>query len=271
MLFIRKRRTPDTVKEKALEIIRTPDSGYETITLPEDREQLRKLFDMMPKDEIREALCKEQHGLCAYCMRRIKPNQPYDNSKNEDFTKIEHYKPLSKDKGAALDYRNYLGVCYGGEHDDKSKPYVLCCDAARKEADLTINPWDQRQMKAIGYERNGKIFVRRDMGLDSTLVDEMQKDIDKVLQLNGIMNSEGKVIFDTASKLIVNRKKIYDSTCSQFERWSKKGCLTEDFLKEKIEMLEKQLEGENIAEPYIGVRLYFYKRKYNKLRRRTQS
>lgn len=66
MLFIRKGRTPDIVKEKVSEIIKTPD---------------------------------------------------------------------------------YLGICYGGEHDDKSKPYVLCCDAARKEKNLTINPWDQRQMK----------------------------------------------------------------------------------------------------------------------------
>lgn len=269
MLFIRKGRTPDIVKEKASEIVKTPDSGFETIELPRDSEQLRRLFDVMPKSDIREALCKEQHGLCAYCMRRIKPEQMYDGSNNEDFTKIEHYMPLSKNKELALDYQNYLGVCYGGEHDDKSKPYVLCCDAARKEKNLTINPWNQRQMEAIGYERNGKIFVRNDKGLNSELTDEMQKDIDDVLRLNGIMNSEGEVLYDTASKLIANRKKIYDSTCSQFDRWSKKRCLTADFLKEKIEMLEKQLEDGNIAEPYIGVRLYFYKRKYNKLQRMT--
>ena len=33
---------------------------------PKDAEQLRYLFDEMPKDEIRNALFREQHGLCAY-------------------------------------------------------------------------------------------------------------------------------------------------------------------------------------------------------------
>lgn len=64
-------RTPDMIKSKAAEIINTPDSGYASISLPEGTKQLRELFDKMPKDEIRRALCKEQHGLCAYCMRRI--------------------------------------------------------------------------------------------------------------------------------------------------------------------------------------------------------
>ena len=34
---------------------------------------------------------------------------------------------------------------------------------------------------------------------------------------------------------------------------------------EKIEKLESQLKGDNIADEYIGVRLYLYKRKKEKL------
>ena len=98
MIYIQKHRTPDIVQRKVSEIINTPDSGYEFIRLPENTKQLRELFENMPKDEIRKELCKEQHGLCAYCMRRIEPKR---NS-----TQIEHYIALSVDKQKALDYQN---------------------------------------------------------------------------------------------------------------------------------------------------------------------
>lgn len=257
MLYIKKRRTPAKVKQKAAEIIDAPENGFASICLPKDAARLRSLFEDMPKGEIRKALWKEQHGLCAYCMRRI--------DLDSNTMKIEHYKALSKDKEAALDYQNYFGICYGGEKDEKEKPYILCCDASRKEKELTVNPWDKRQMEAIGYRRNGEIFVHGDRGLDIGLVKKMQDDLDFVLTLNGKKDAEGRVICDTASKLIASRRSIYQSICTQFERWDKKKCLTKDFLKEKVEYLEKQLQGDGIAEPYIGVRLYFYKRKYRKL------
>ena len=38
------------VKSKAAEIINTPDSGYASISLPQDTKQLRDLFDKMPKN-----------------------------------------------------------------------------------------------------------------------------------------------------------------------------------------------------------------------------
>lgn len=257
MVYIKKRRTPDIVKRKAAEIMKTPDNAYSSINLPQDTKKLRSLFDKMPKDEIRKALCQEQHGLCAYCMGKIEPQ--YNSMK------IEHYKALSENREAALDYNNYLGVCYGGEKEDKTKPHILCCDASRKEQELTINPWNKRQMEAVGYKRNGEIFIRTDKGLDAELVKDMQKDLDEVLILNGKKDTDGKIVYDTASKLVANRRSIYHSVCTQFERWDKKKCLTKDFLKEKINHLEKQLNGDDIAEPYIGVRLYFYKRKYRKL------
>lgn len=257
MVYIQKRRTPDIVKQKAVEIIKTPDSGYSSINLPQDTKKLRGLFDKMPKDEIRKALCQEQHGLCAYCMGKIVPK--YGSMK------IEHYKALSENKELALEYQNYLGVCYGGEKDVGTKPHILCCDAARKEQKLTVNPWDKRQMEAVGYKRNGEIFIRTDKGLDTGLVEKMQKDLDEVLVLNGKKGVDGKVVSDTASRLIASRRSIYQSVCTQFERWDRKKYLTKDFLKEKIDYLEKQLKGNGIAEPYIGVRLYFYKRKYRKL------
>ena len=261
MIYIRKRRTPIVVKEKAEEIKNSSENGYADIRLPEDSKKLRNLFEQMPKDDIRIALFQEQHGLCAYCMRKIEPN-------NESM-KIEHYKALTKNKDGALDYQNYFGVCYGGEKDSDEKPRILCCDAARGDKDLTINPWDKRQMEAIAYYRNGEIFIRQDKGLDLGLVEQMQNDIEKVLVLNGKKDLKGKRIADTASKLVASRRSICDSVHSQFERWDKRNCLTVEFLQEKIARLEEMLEQGNIAEEsYIGVRLYLYRRKKEKLKRR---
>lgn len=54
MIYIRKRRTPAEIEEKAEKIKKTPGSIYEKLSLPEDTNQLRTLFDQIPKDEIRE-------------------------------------------------------------------------------------------------------------------------------------------------------------------------------------------------------------------------
>lgn len=263
MIYIRKGRTPDVVKRKAAEIKKAPENKYKEITLPEDTKQLRDLFEQMPKDEIRTALYQEQHGLCAYCMKRINPSS--------EGMKIEHYQALSNEKDLALDYQNYFGVCYGGEKDGNEKPRILCCDAARKDKDLKINPWDKRQMEAIAYQRNGEIFVSKDKGLDTELTERMQKDIDDVLVLNGVKDSDGKILFDTASKLVASRRSIYDSICSQFNRWDKANCLTSEFLQDKISKLEKMLENDKIAEPYIGVSLYWYKRKLKQLQKKKMK
>lgn len=129
MIYIRKRKTPNIIVEKATAIKKDPASGYEKLKLPQDSTQMRFLFEQMPKATIRSELIKEQHGLCAYCMRRITGQQ--------NDTKIEHYKALSMDKDGALDYQNYLGVCYGGEHDSpEQNKQCLCCDASRGEYNM---------------------------------------------------------------------------------------------------------------------------------------
>ena len=266
MIYIRKRRTPVVIEKEAERIKETPGSGYKELRLPEDSGQLRALFDKMPKDEIRTEMVKEQHGLCAYCMRRI------TGQRND--TKIEHYEALSVNKETALDYQNYLGVCYGGEKDKLDNEHqnvrCLCCDASRGEKILVINPWNKRQMEAIGYyKKTGEIYVRPNVGLGVELEEAMQRDIDEVLHLNGEKDSDGKIKWDTTSKLVAGRRCICDSVRSQFERWSKKGTLTAEFLQDKIDKLESKLQGDNVADEYIGVRLYLYKRKAEKLRKQN--
>lgn len=265
MLYINKRRTPRDIKDAVEQVVKTPDSGYKELELPQDKNRLRELFDRLPKNMIQNALIEEQHGLCAYCMRRIVSVERTDET--ADRIRIEHYIPLSKNKESALDYQNFLGVCYGGENDGHEKPFVKCCDAAREDKDLTINPWDSRQMEAIAYEPNGRLYVSEHAGLGLDLVKKMQDDIDYVLCLNGMLDKNKKMQYDTASNLVAHRRQIYDRICTQFEVWAKKNCLDTQHLQEKIELLEKQLLVGEVADPYVGVWLYFYRKKYQKLKR----
>ena len=61
MIYIRKRKTPLLIRTAADNIKKDPIYGYSTISLPYNTLKLRELFDMMPKDDIREYLFKEQH------------------------------------------------------------------------------------------------------------------------------------------------------------------------------------------------------------------
>lgn len=126
-------------------------------------------------------------------------------------------------------------------------------------------------MEAIAYERNGRMFIRTNVGLDEKIVNKLQHDIDDVLKLNGYWKKDGTIWYDTTSHIVTRRKRISDSTCTQFERWDRQGKLTVTYLLEQIEKLEKQLTGDEIAEPFVGVRLFFFRKKLRELERRNKK
>ncbi len=117
------------------------------------------------KDDIREALLKEQGYLCAYCMRRIS---------NVKEVTIEHYVPQSElDECTALDYRNVLGVC---KIDRERKKEYQTCNSHRGNEKLTVNPFDRDTIKLIKYERGtGKIGSKNEC---------IDKDLNYTLNLN---------------------------------------------------------------------------------------
>lgn len=141
MIYIKKGRPSPIIVDKVNEIKRS--SEWRTISVGNTK-ALRGQFDLLPKDEIRKCLLKEQHYLCAYCMKRIENDGTH--------TTIEHWSPLSKDKEGALEYANMLGVCDGGRKAElsQSKNRVLCCDAYKgDETEMTLNPLNPQQMKLI--------------------------------------------------------------------------------------------------------------------------
>lgn len=241
MLYIEKGRPPSAMLRTISEIKSSPqwrqiENG--------DANLVRMEFDKLPKETIRENLLKEQHYLCAYCMRNIKN----DGLK----TTIEHISPLSRDKERALDYKNMLAVCDGGRNWRGAGKRVLCCDACKKdEIELKISPLNKQQMDKIAYNKEGFI---------TTGDKELDEDINQKLCLNGIWKN-GQFIADTSTGLVKGRRDTY----LQFQRLMKKmdaqGICTSARIKKKmdeIEHAEQRLE-------YAGVLLYFLKKKYQTL------
>lgn len=121
----------------------------------------------MVKKDVREALYREQHGLCAYCLRSISLEE----------SKIEHFLPRSRCPEKTLDYHNLLLCCPGRCRDNE-----LTCDT-RKHNNLlkqVFNPADPK--------RDIENFVSYAPPGDSSLLwagkSEPDDDINQHLNLN---------------------------------------------------------------------------------------
>jgi uncharacterized protein (TIGR02646 family) len=89
------------------------------------------------KAAVREALCRDQGSLCAYCGQSIRPD--------EGAMKIEHWAPRSLHPALSLDWENLLGVCLGQYRAEASEaaalgPRVCHCDSARGNVALHHHP-----------------------------------------------------------------------------------------------------------------------------------
>ena len=100
------------------------------------------------KDELREALSREQRGLCCYCMGQIRADTAS--------MKIEHWQCQARYPYEQLSYRNLLGACLGGQGQPTSKQY---CDTRKGDLDIRWNPAEpQHQIESrIRYDSDGTI------------------------------------------------------------------------------------------------------------------
>lgn len=92
-------------------------------------------------DAIRAQLCREQLGLCAYCLQRIKPNGRQ--------MKIEHFVPRSVEPQRMYEWQNLLGACLGVSGDERH------CDTARGNQNLHINPAAHADPEPLFEMKNG--------------------------------------------------------------------------------------------------------------------
>ena len=216
---------------------------------------LRAHFDELDKNALRPALLHEQHYLCAYCMAQIE-----DDGRA---TTIEHWSPLGEKKENAIDYSNFLAVCYGGRNATKipGEEKVLCCDASKGEQKITINPQNREMMDGIGYTSDGLIYYQEGTPFDTGM---MQDEIDYILQLNGKMVNRTSERIDTATRLIQQRRNVYKSTEKICLDMLDSGDLNEAWLSQQIYSC---LNTER-RDAFAGVALFvynLYRKKLSKL------
>ena len=234
MLYIKKIRLSKEVIEEINRVKREQKSLFER----REPQSVRMAFNCLNKTIIRENLIKEQHGLCAYCMRRIE--------NNSDMT-IEHWRPIEQNLDGAMDYENMLGVCNGGRkineavYDDR---HVICCDASKGSQTITINPLNPLHIQKIRYSEDGKIYTYpRD--------EIFENDINNVLHLNGENN------LDTSTRLLRGRREAYRAYTRFIEKLSRNKKLSRSYIEKQIAHLESQ----SIFDEFVGVIIYLLKRK----------
>lgn len=135
----------------------------------------RSAFDQLDKAALREQLVREQGWLCAFCMRRVDPEQR--DERGEFVMKIAHRVPLKSEPGAALTWANLLGSCDGGQRAGLGH---YTCDLRQGDTPLTVDPTDGNSIARVTMRRrDGRagLFVGSD---DPTL----ERELDKVLNLN---------------------------------------------------------------------------------------
>ncbi len=238
MLLIQKRATPRSLSEQVIGIEKSEE--WQKLS-DEDSGSVRSYFDSLDKYTIRKNLFAEQHGLCAYCMSRIR---------EDGSMVIEHFKPI-KNKQYALDYQNMIGCCDGGRSCDKSDKKVLCCDASKGNKNLTIDPRDKTFIDSIKYNRDG--FIQSSNP-------EADRQINDILNLNGIRDEKGNLKFDTATRLVAGRKNVYKCFSKKMETLNGRVKSKERMHTEIRKMIEK-IENSDEYPEYAGVMLYFLKRR----------
>ncbi len=118
------------------------------------------------KQDLRDALTKEQGNICCYCMGRIQAT--------ETGMKIEHWQSQSRFPAKELEYKNLLGACRGGQG---KSPRLQHCDTKKASRNLCRTPSDTRH--DIGHA----IFYLPDGTIRSTDA-ELDTQLDDVLNLN---------------------------------------------------------------------------------------
>ena len=257
MLYIKKRTD---IPQEIVDALNAAKENCKERLANGDSKAARNAFDdLLVKDRIRECLLQEQHGLCAYCMKDIREK-----------ARIEHWRSLSKNTQDALDYKNMLLVCYGGEIAEEPVEAIngkdrrtLCCDASKGNKDIVLNPCNMEHAIKIRYDEEDLFIYTKPHDK------RLEYDINDVLHLNGIKRENGG-FSDTKTNLVYHRREAYRSYKSHIENLRQKYKTPEEIhmaIKKKIAAIE---DAETYP-PFAGVLLYFLKRDLRQYERRIKS
>ncbi len=185
------------------------------------------------KDDLRDALVKEQGHICCYCMQRI--------ASSAENMKIEHRQPQKKYPELQLDYQNILASCKGNDGGAKHLPRH--CDTSKGEQEITLNPDEQSKNceTLIKYKSNGLIY----------------SDDHKINQeLNDILNLNTQT-------LVNNRKAIIDQVKIELINIKgKKAAWFASDIQRHIQEYKSKINGK--YRPYCQVVIYFLNKRIGK-------
>lgn len=255
MLYIEKENTPAGMQRKVAELKSDPNWRLIAEGEPGATDAIRFRFDQLDKDEIRQALLREQHGLCAYCMKRIRfiPRSSPG---------IDHWIPLHKDKEAALSYANFHAVCFGGSELGAAH-YVGCCDKVKDSDEdapnLHISPLNRKMMQNIRYDKNGIISYAGAADDTKEMIHLINDEINRRLQLNGEFKNGKRTGNDTTTQLVKGRRDAYRQYEALIKQMGKKGIITKVQIQRKIDsLLAKESRDE-----FVGVIVFFLQKRKN--------
>lgn len=128
--------------------------------------------DYESKTYLRQALYREQGGICAYCSRRL--SDEFSNGVSTN--RIEHLKAQSKcTRNERMQYTNMVLCCNGRTYNDDTSENNTICDLHRKNDDISISPLGKSCIDSISYTTTGRI---------SSSNSDWNKDINTTLNLN---------------------------------------------------------------------------------------
>jgi uncharacterized protein (TIGR02646 family) len=204
--------------------MRAIQKGREPQSLTHHRATTHANYDnYQHSDELRAALVAEQHGICCYCMQRIRPHA--------DSMKIEHWHCRDHYPTEQLDYGNLLGACKGNEGQPGKEQH---CDTHKGNLALSRNPANpaHRVEELVRYLGDGRI---------TSSDAQFTQELDKVLNLN-------------LAFLINNRKAVLDGFIQSLPA---AGTLSKAIWQKK---LKEWSEAPEMRE-YCGVVLYWLRKK----------
>ena len=200
--------------------MRAITKGVEPASLTVHRSMSYSYYDNYKEtDELRDALVREQRGLCCYCMGRI--------SSDWGTMKVEHWRSQKRYPCKQLDYSNLLGACLGGKGQKKRFQH---CDTYKGKKDLRWNPADP------SHDIETRLLYTADGSIESD-DDEFNTQLKEVLNLN-------------LSLLMTQRKRVLDAILEWWEYEKKQGPV----LRERFEQKRDQWTGgEGTLQPYCQV------------------
>lgn len=182
------------------------------------------------KDTIREALLKEQGGLCAYCMQRIRAGT----------MKVEHWHCRDKYGEESLDYRNMLGCCSGNEGQPRNNQH---CDTRKGNDDISLNPANPAHHGRMNIRYEGDGTIRSDDP-------QVDQEINNTLNLNWY-------------RLRRNRKAVVEAVIQALS--SNPGSRTRSEVQRLIDFWNTP-QTEGFLREYCGVAVYFLTKKLRSTR-----